>query len=130
MNGEAAVAWYRQSVEDVQSRLEAAPDGLTDAEAASIGGPRWDGLRHARGHEEHDQAGAGDPAFPPVASRVDFVPVTAGSGHLRTAPARTHAGGSAMANKIALILGIGFLLVGLAGFVAPALLGLHLSAAR
>lgn len=32
-----------------------------------------------------------------------------------------------MANRIATILGIGFLLVGVAGFVAPTLLGAHLS---
>jgi hypothetical protein len=32
-----------------------------------------------------------------------------------------------MANKIATILGVGFLLVGIAGFVAPSLLGMHLS---
>ncbi|HYR28990.1 MAG TPA: DUF4383 domain-containing protein [Thermoanaerobaculia bacterium] len=32
-----------------------------------------------------------------------------------------------MANRICTILGIGFLLVGLAGFVAPSLLGAHLS---
>lgn len=35
-----------------------------------------------------------------------------------------------MANRIATILGIGFLLVGILGFVAPGLLGLHLSVAH
>ena len=32
-----------------------------------------------------------------------------------------------MANRVATILGIGFLLVGIAGFVAPSMLGMHLS---
>jgi hypothetical protein len=35
-----------------------------------------------------------------------------------------------MANRIATILGIGFLLVGIIGFVAPGVLGMHLSAAH
>jgi len=35
-----------------------------------------------------------------------------------------------MANRIATILGIGFLLVGIIGFVAPAILGMHLSPAH
>ncbi|HYI09489.1 MAG TPA: DUF4383 domain-containing protein [Thermoanaerobaculia bacterium] len=35
-----------------------------------------------------------------------------------------------MANRIATILGIGFLLVGVVGFVAPGVLGMHLSAAH
>jgi hypothetical protein len=35
-----------------------------------------------------------------------------------------------MANRVATILGIGFLLVGILGFVAPAVLGMHLSAAH
>jgi hypothetical protein len=35
-----------------------------------------------------------------------------------------------MANRIATILGIGFLLVGVLGFVAPSVLGMHLSAAH
>ena len=35
-----------------------------------------------------------------------------------------------MANRIATILGIGFLLVGVLGFVAPAILGMHLSPAH
>lgn len=33
-----------------------------------------------------------------------------------------------MAKKVALILGLGFLLVGVVGFMAPSLLGMHLSA--
>ena len=35
-----------------------------------------------------------------------------------------------MANRIATILGIGFLLVGIAGFVMPGVLGMHLSLAH
>jgi hypothetical protein len=35
-----------------------------------------------------------------------------------------------MANRVATILGIGFLLVGIVGFVAPAVLGMHLSPAH
>jgi hypothetical protein len=35
-----------------------------------------------------------------------------------------------MANRVATILGIGFLLVGVIGFVAPAVLGMHLSVAH
>jgi hypothetical protein len=35
-----------------------------------------------------------------------------------------------MANRVATILGIGFLLVGVLGFVAPSVLGMHLSAAH
>ena len=35
-----------------------------------------------------------------------------------------------MANRIATILGIGFLLVGVLGFLMPAVLGMHLSAAH
>jgi hypothetical protein len=35
-----------------------------------------------------------------------------------------------MANRIATILGIGFLLVGIVGFVAPSILGMHLSVAH
>jgi hypothetical protein len=35
-----------------------------------------------------------------------------------------------LANRIATILGIGFLIAGIAGFVAPALLGMHLSFAH
>ncbi|HEX6176751.1 MAG TPA: DUF4383 domain-containing protein [Thermoanaerobaculia bacterium] len=35
-----------------------------------------------------------------------------------------------MANRIATILGAGFLLVGILGFVAPSLLGMHLSVAH
>ncbi|HYK01083.1 MAG TPA: DUF4383 domain-containing protein [Thermoanaerobaculia bacterium] len=35
-----------------------------------------------------------------------------------------------MANRIATILGIGFLLVGIVGFVAPGILGMHLSPAH
>ena len=35
-----------------------------------------------------------------------------------------------MANRIATILGIGFLLVGVLGFVAPGMLGMHLSVAH
>ena len=35
-----------------------------------------------------------------------------------------------MANRIATILGIGFLLVGILGFVAPGVLGMHLSVAH
>lgn len=33
-----------------------------------------------------------------------------------------------LANRVATILGIGFLLIGVAGFLAPAMLGMHLSA--
>lgn len=35
-----------------------------------------------------------------------------------------------MANRVATILGIGFLLVGVLGFAAPSMLGMHLSAAH
>ncbi|HEY0160754.1 MAG TPA: DUF4383 domain-containing protein [Thermoanaerobaculia bacterium] len=35
-----------------------------------------------------------------------------------------------MANRVATILGIGFLLVGVLGFVAPSVLGMHLSGAH
>ncbi|HVE73436.1 MAG TPA: DUF4383 domain-containing protein [Thermoanaerobaculia bacterium] len=35
-----------------------------------------------------------------------------------------------MANRVATILGIGFLLVGIIGFIAPAILGMHLTLAH
>ena len=37
---------------------------------------------------------------------------------------------ASVANRVCLILGIGFLLVGILGFVAPSLLGMHLSMAH